>query len=196
MYCFWLKEKRMTETVRRIIIYSINMVGILFLGNLCRFISGLKEKNKLIELAGILGGPYDENLQGRILMIIHMIVAVFLCTVIGLLYIYIKNVNTEINGRKTDISLLRALGYNELRIFAYQMLYIVFDVIFAIVVSNIMVRCIFIYIGKLDKLAVLVSLVDSGSGVKNSIIINGIILFVTVTTVVFCMIKRENSLFL
>ena len=196
MYCFWLKEKRLTETVRRIIIYSINMVGILFLGNLCRFISGLKEKNKLIELARILGGPYDENLQGRILMIIHMIVAVFLCTVIGLLYIYIKTINTEIHGRKPDISLLRALGYNELRIFAYQMLYIVFDVIFAIVVSNIMVRGIFIYIGKLDKLAVLVSLVDSGSGVKNSIIINGIILFVTFTTVVFCMIKRENSLFL
>lgn len=90
-----------------------------------------------------------------------------------------------------DISLLRTLGYNEMRIFSYQMLYIVFDVFFAIVVSNIMVGGIFIYIGKLDKFAVLVSLVDSVNGVKNSIIINGIILFVTVTTVVFC-IKREE----
>ncbi len=191
MYCFWLKEKRLTETIRRIIIYSINMIGILFLGNLCRFISELKEKNKLTELAKMLGGPYDENLQGRILMIIHMLVAVFLCTVIGLLFIYIKTISTEIYGRKMDISLLRTLGYNEMRIFAYQMLYIVFDVFFAIVVSNIMVRGIFIYIGKQDKFAVLVSLVDSVNGVKNSIIINGIILFVTVTTVVFC-IKREE----
>lgn len=192
MYCFWLKEKSLLDTGRKIIIYSINIVGILFLGNLCRFISSLKERNKLIELAKLLGGPYDENLQGRILMIIHMIVAVFLCTVIGLLYIYIKTISGEIHGRKMDILLLRVLGYNELRIFAYQMMYIVFDVIVAIVVSNIMVMGIFTYIGKKDKLAVPVSLVDTGSGVKNSIIINSIILFVTAATVMFCMIKREK----
>lgn len=193
MYCFWLKEKRLIETARRIIIYSVNIVGILFIGNLYHFIWGLKEKNKLIELVKMFGGSYDEKLQGRILMIIHMIAAVFLCTVIGLLYIYIKTISAQIYGRKKDILLLRVLGYNELRIFAYQMLYIGFDVIFSIIVSNIIVRCIFIYMEKLDKLAVLVGFVDIGSGVKNSIIINGIILFVTVTTVAFCMIKRAEK---
>lgn len=194
MYCFWMKEKRLIETGRRIIIYSVNMVGILFLGNLCRFIWSLKEKSKLIEIAKLLGGPYDEKLQGRILMIIHMLVAVFFCTVIGLLYIYIKTVSAEIQGRKSNILLLKALGYSELRIFAYQMLYIFFDVVFAILVSSIMVRSISIYIGKLDRLETVVSLVDSGSGVKNSIIINGVILVVTVTTVVFCItkIKKQN----
>lgn len=57
-----------------------------------------------------------------------------------------------------------------------------------------MVRSIYIYIGKLDRLETVVSLVDSGSGVKNSIIINGVILVVTVTTVVFCItkIKKQN----
>lgn len=194
MYCFWMKEKRLIETGRRIIVYSVNMVGILFLGNLCRFIWSLKEKSKLIEIAKLLGGPYDEKLQGRILMIIHMLVAVFFCTVIGLLYIYIKTVSAEIQGRKSNILLLKALGYSEFRIFAYQMLYIFFDVVFAILVSSIMVRSIYIYIGKLDRLETVVSLVDSGSGVKNSIIINGVILVVTVTTVVFCItkIKKQN----
>ncbi len=189
MYCFWLKEKRLLETGRRIVIYSINMVGILFLGNLCRFIFSLKEKDKLSELVRLIGGPYDEKLQGRILMIIHMLVIVFFCTAIGLLYIYIKAVSSEICGRNKDILLLRVLGYNELRIFAYQMMYIGFDVIFAIIISTVMVRGIFMYIRKLERLAVPVNLVDSGSGVINSVIINGVILAVTVITAAFYTIK-------
>ena len=69
------------------------------------------------------------------------------------------------------------------------MMYIGFDVIFAIIISTVMVRGIFMYIRKLERLAVPVNLVDSGSGVINSVIINGVILAVTVITAAFYTIK-------
>ena len=173
----------MFETLEGIVLYSVNIVGILLLGNFCLFMSQLKEKEKLFELAKIMGNPYDEYLKGRILMILHLLTGILIFAIIGISYVYIKVVDRKTNDRKKDIELLYSLGYDGINVYKYQILYTVFDVCISVVLNLCIVFCVGIFLKKSEKLMVIVNLIDNNDIMKNSIFMSCMIIILTVIVV-------------
>lgn len=195
MNSFSLKEKTRfpIETIIKIFLYSFNFFGIMILARLVIIFKELMSEDKIIEIAKILGNQYDEQLQGKILMIFQFIVAILVCTIIGIMYIFAKLVCSEMSNRKYDISLLMALGYNDVKNFGYQIVCIMSDVLAAVIVSVIETTIFFGLIEKLDRIVVIINLTNKVPVWKCYTFIGFILMLITIVIVYAYVLKVQYN---
>ncbi len=158
------KLKNPNNTLEQIIIYSLNVMGVLAAGNFTYFFYNIKSKGKLEVLRYIFSDDKLGN-EGGLNIMVNLILSAMLAVLVTIWYITIKTIRHNDEVRGYNIKLMYVLGYKEKDIFLYEYKYICSDLIIAVITALVCEHILFAIVSDTEAAEKLIE--QAGIGISN-----------------------------